>query len=151
MEHFATWLCLHSTPTSGHFTFSQSDFFKFHNMSTRYMAIRKVFLSFGRQSINCHQDFKLATPISGKYSYSCSIIFINVVDHATRLELSDKSNSNFFHRWHVRTGNSPLLLLSNCLLFVTCQVHFDIKNNGSIVMSISPHSSTNTLKWDLHT
>ena len=42
------------------------------------------FLSFGRKSINCHEDFKLATPISGNYSYSCSIIFFNVVDHAKR-------------------------------------------------------------------
>ena len=66
------------------------------------MAIRKVFLfSFGRKSINCHKDFKLATPISGKYSYLCSIIFLNVVDQATKLKLSDKLNGNFFHRWHV--------------------------------------------------
>ena len=125
MEHFATWPCLHSTPISGHFTFSQSDFFKFHNMSTRHMAIRKVFSSFRRKSINYHQDFKLETPISGKFSYSCSIIFLNVVDHATRLKLSNKLNGNFFHRWHVSelamylNNSCPLLLLLNCLLFVT--------------------------------
>ena len=133
MEHFSTWLCLHSTPTSGHFTFSQSGFFKFHNMSTQLMAIRKVFLSFGRKSNNCYKDFKQITPIYGKYSYSCSVIFFNVVDQATRFKLSDKSNCNFFHRWHMAElamsldNSCPLLLFSNCFLFMTCQVYFGLK------------------------
>ena len=65
------------------------------------MAIRKVFLSLGRKSINCHKDFKWETHVSGKYSHSCSIIFFNVVDHATRFELSDKLNCNFFCRLQV--------------------------------------------------
>ena len=100
-EHFTTWFCLHSTPTSRHFTFRQSGFFRLHNLSTRHLAFRKVFFSFGRKSINCHKDFTQTTPMSGKYSHSCSIIFFSVVDHATRLELSNKSNCNFFHRWHM--------------------------------------------------
>ena len=42
-EHFTTWLCLHLIPTCGYFTLSQSGFIRFHGMSTRHMAIRKVF------------------------------------------------------------------------------------------------------------
>ena len=69
MEHFTAWLCLHSTPTSGHFTSSQSGLLKFHNMSTQHITIWMVLphleesLSIVTKTSNSQHPSVVSTPI----------------------------------------------------------------------------------------
>ena len=66
-EHFTTWFCLHFTPTSGYFIFSQSDFMK--QVLSTWLSWRSAILR--RKSISWPQDFKQATFINGEHSNIC--------------------------------------------------------------------------------
>ena len=97
MEHFTALLCLNFIPTSGHFTFNQSDFMK--QVLGSWLSWRSsIFKQKVHQLIkklqtsNIHQRWALLY---------ISIVILNVVDHSIRLELNNRLNCNFIHLWHV--------------------------------------------------
>ena len=109
--------------------------------------------SFWKKVHQSIKDFKQATSINGKYYNLHSIVFFNVVDHTVRLELSDKSNCNLTHGWHMPKlimelhCSHPLLLFLDPFVWEWSDL-LQLSNNSSIVSSLFSNSSVGTLKWD---